>query len=196
MSEVKEHRDFKVHTVIDKIPKERKSNWSWDMSWLGELIGKIVMFVVAISVLTALVWLIWANRHLFMNRSLPGGTKAAAPKARVVMGLEVSPETLPDDIPSAALALWRQGRHREALGLLYRGAISRVIELARVEIRESDTEGDCLGRVEQAGAEARPDYFRGITGAWTRLAYAGRPPEDVEMEALCQQWPFGERREP
>jgi hypothetical protein len=198
MSEVKEHPDFKVHTVIDKIPKERKSNWSWDMSGLGsviELIGKIVMFVIAASVLTALVWLIWANRHLFMNR-LPGATKADAPKARVVMGLEVSPETLPDDIPSAALALWRQGCHREALGLLYRGAISRVIELARVEIRESDTEGDCLRRVEQAGAEARPDYFRGITGAWTRLAYAGRPPEDVEMEALCHQWPFSERREP
>jgi hypothetical protein len=109
--------------------------------------------------------------------------------------MEVSPETLPDDIPSAALALWRQGHHRDALGLLYRGAISQVIELARVEIRESDTEGDCLRRVEQAGAEARPDYFRGITGAWTQLAYAGRLPEDFEIEEFCRQWPFRKRRE-
>ncbi len=195
--EVKAHPDFKVHTVIDKIPKNRESKWSWDWSGLGgamEWLGKGVMLVIAASVLTALVWLIWTNRHLFANR-LPGGTKAIAPKARVVMGLEVSPETLPDDIPSAALALWRQGRHREALGMLYRGAISHVIETARVEIRESDTEGDCLRRVEKAGVEARPDYFRGITGAWTRLAYAGSPPEDVEMEALCRQWPFGGRRE-
>lgn len=198
MREVKEHPDFKVHTVTVKIPKERESRWAWDLSWLadvGQWMGKTMLFLIATSVLAALVWLIWANRHLFMNR-LPGGTRAMAPKARVVMGLDVSPETLPEDIPSAALALWRQGRHREALGLLYRGAISRVIELARVEILESDTEGDCLRRVEQAGAEARPDYFRGITGAWTQLAYAGRPPEDVEMEALCRQWPFGERREP
>jgi hypothetical protein len=196
--EVKENPDFKVHTVIEKIPKERKSNWSWNWSGIGtamEWLGKGVMFVIAASVLTALVWLIWTNRHLFMRGRLGDGKAAVIPKARVVMGLEVSPETLPDDIPSAALALWRQGRHREALGLLYRGAISRVIESARVEIRESDTEGDCLRRVEQAGEVARPEYFRGITGAWTRLAYAGRPPADVEMEALCRQWPFGERRD-
>jgi hypothetical protein len=109
--------------------------------------------------------------------------------------MEVSPETLPADIPAAALALWRQGRHREALGLLYRGAISRVIETARVDIRESDTEGDCLRRVEQAGATAQPDYFRGITGAWMRLAYARLDPDEVEIEALCRQWPFAERRE-
>lgn len=195
--EVKEHPDFKVHTVTVRIPKERKSRWSWDWRGLGnamELLGNTVMVVIVVSVLSALVWLIWTNRHLFMNR-LPGATRVSTPKARVVMGLEVSPETLPEDVPSAALALWRQGRHREALGLLYRGTISRVIELAHVEIRESDTEGDCLRRVEHAGAEARPDYFRGITGAWTRLAYAGRPPEDVEMEALCRQWPFAGRRE-
>jgi hypothetical protein len=195
--EVKEHPDFKVHTVIDKIPKNRESKWSWDWSGLGavvEWLGRVVIFVIAAAVVTALVWLIWANRHLFMSAGLGGGNVPLIPKARVVMGLEVSPETLPEDIPSAALALWRQGRHREALGLLYRGAISRVIESARVEIRESDTEGDCLRRVEQAGEAARPDYFRGITGAWTRLAYAGRPPENVEMEALCRQWPFGERR--
>jgi hypothetical protein len=154
------------------------------------------MFVVVASLRTALVWLIWTNRHLFLVRRIGGGNAASnASTARVVMGLAVSPETLPDDVPAAALALWRQGRHHEALGLLYRGAISRVIEAGRVEIRESDTEGDCLRRVEQAGSAAQPDYFRGITGAWTRLAYAGRRPEDLEVETLCRQWPFGERRE-
>jgi hypothetical protein len=197
--EVKEHPDFEVHTVIDKIPKQRESNWSRDLSGLGgavEWIGKAVMYLIVASVVTALVWLIWTNRHLFMRAGIVDGNAPRIPKARVVMGLDVSPETLPGDIPSAALALWWQGRHRDALGLLYRGVISRVIESARVEIRESDTEGDCLRRVEQAGAAASPDYFRGITGAWTRLAYAGCPPDDVEMEALCGQWPFGQRREP
>jgi hypothetical protein len=195
--EVKGHPDFKVHTVTDKIPKKRESKWSWDLSGLGgvvEWIGKAVMYVVAVSLLTALVWLIWTNRHLFMRAGIAGGNAPLIPKVRVVMGLEVSPETLPEDVPSAALALWRQGLHHDALGLLYRGSISHIIESARVEIRESDTEGDCLRRVEQAGAAARPDYFRGITRAWTRLAYAGSAPDDVEMETLCGQWPFGGRR--
>jgi hypothetical protein len=110
------------------------------------------------------------------------------------MGMDVSPDTLPADIPAAAWLLWQQGRQQEALGLLYRGAISRVMELGRVEIHESDTEGDCLRRVEQAGAAVHPDYFRGITGMWIRLAYAGISPADSEVQALCQQWPFNEGR--
>jgi hypothetical protein len=197
--EVKADGDFKVHTVIERIPKERKSRWNLDWLWLGgaaEWLGKAVMFVVVASLLTALAWLIWTNRHLFLVRRIGGGNAAGdSSTARVVMGLAVSPETLPDDVPAAALTLWRQGRHHVALGLLYRGAISRIIEAGRVEIRESDTEGDCLRRVEQAGSAAQPDYFRGITGAWTRLAYAGRRPEDLEVETLCRQWPFGKRRE-
>jgi hypothetical protein len=28
-----------------------------------------------------------------------------------------------------------------------------------------------------------------------RLAYARLDPDDVEIEALCRQWPFAERRE-
>jgi hypothetical protein len=153
----------------------------------------VLIWLIAAALVAWIIWLLWKNRNL---RPLLGAkTAAALPKARVVMGMEVSPETLPADIPAAALALWRQGRHREALGLLYRGAISRVIETARVDIRESDTEGDCLRRVEQAGATAQPDYFRGITGAWMRLAYARLDPDDVEIEALCRQWPFAERRE-
>ena len=122
-------------------------------------------------------------------------TNNLAPPARVVMGMAVSPDTLPTDVPAAAWLLWQQGRHQEALALLYRGAISRVIEIERVEISESDTEGDCMRRVEEAGAAVHPDYFCGVTGMWIRLAYAGVSPADSEVQALCQQWPFGGRRE-
>jgi hypothetical protein len=123
-----------------------------------------------------------------------GKEQLPAPKARVVLGMEVAADSLPVDVPSAAWALWRQGRHQEALGLLYRGAISRVIESGGVEIQESDTEGDCLRRVEKVGAAVHPGYFRGITGAWSQLAYAGVRPRDEQVEVLCREWPFGEGR--
>jgi hypothetical protein len=198
--EVKADPDFKVHTVTERVPKQRNKSWSFDWlraSGVAEWLGKILMFVTVASLLGFIAWLLWTNRHLFARaRISAAGDRAEPLTARVVMGMEVSAESLPDDVPAAAWELWCKGRRHDALGLLYRGSISRIIEAARVGIRESDTEGDCLRRVEEAGAAAQPGYFRGITGAWMRMAYARRCPEDAEVEALCRQWPFGERREP
>lgn len=197
--EVKAEPDFKVHTVTERVAKKSSSPGKWP-AWLSigaagaELIGW-VFTISSIGLLVGLIaWVIWKNRHALVFRGRGGKAPAAPARARVVMGMEVSPETLPGDVPAAAWELWKSGRHQEALGLLYRGAISKAIELGRVEIMESDTEGDCVRRVEAAGAIAHPDYFRGITGAWIGLAYAGRCPEDREVEALCRQWPFVERR--
>lgn len=193
IQQVKAHRDFIVHTVTDKIPKS-KTTLSSPPSGLMELLT-YVFGISAVAILAGLIcWAVWKNRHVFGMRRRGGKPVATAPSARVVMGMEVSPDTLPADIPSAAWALWSQGRQQEALGLLYRGSISRVMEIGRVEIHESDTEGDCMRRVESAGPAAHPDYFRGITGAWIRLAYAGIGPADADVQALCRQWPFGEGR--
>jgi len=191
---VKAAKEFVVHTVTDKVPKTKSSS-SFNLPI--ELI-EILLYVFGISVVVLLVAFIaraiWKNRHVFILRNRGEKLGKSAPSARVVMGMEVSPDTLPDDVPSSAWALWQQGRHHEALGLLYRGSISRVMAVGRVEIQESDTEGDCMRRVESAGHAAHPEYFRGITGAWIRIAYAGILPADSDVEALCKQWPFGERR--
>lgn len=196
MREIKSHPDFKVHTVKDRVPRNSgSSSWRWpawlkfsgDLRWLGN-----VFAVTAIALLLALLaWLVWLNRHAFRVAGL-SSPSSTPPRARVVMGMEVSPESLPADIPYAALALWRAGRHIEALGLLYRGAIARVIDHARVDIHESDTEGDCVRRVEAAGAPAHPDYFRGLTRLWMAIAYAGTIPRDSEIESMCRSWPFVE----
>lgn len=105
------------------------------------------------------------------------------------MGMDVAPESLPKDIPGQAMELWLAGRKQEALGLLYRGAISRLIETARLEIAESDTESDCLRRVA-AGSPVYEGYFGGLTRVWMRLAYARITPHDQEVGELCSAWPF------
>ncbi len=195
IKEVKANPDFKVHTVTEKVSKAKPGSIS--AGWLagfGQMLS-VVFQICAVTLLIGFVgWLLWRYRHVFKSRRAIGDGGSFKPSARVVMGMEVSSISLPDDVPTAAWALWQEGRHQEALALLYRGSISRVIELARVEIHESDTEGDCLRRVQTAGPVAHPEYFRGITGAWIRLAYAGVSPADAEVHMLCQQWPFGERR--
>jgi hypothetical protein len=191
--EVKAAREFTVHTVTDKVPKPRKSSIKWSGDWV-EILMQVFAICAAALLVGLLGWALWKYRHVFILRGPGVKEDRIAPSARVVMGMEVSPHTLPADVPGAAWLLWQQGRHQESLGLLYRGSISRVMELGRVEIHESDTEGDCVRRVDQAGAAVHPEYFRGITGAWIRLAYAGASPADAEVQALCQRWPFGEGR--
>jgi hypothetical protein len=189
--EVKADEAFKVHTVTDRIPKSRKSSIKWSGDWV-EILMQVFAICAAALLVGLLGWMLWKYRHVFMLRGPGVKDDKIAPSARVVMGMEVSPHSLPADVPGAAWLLWQQGRHQESLGLLYRGSISRVMELGRVEIHESDTEGDCVRRVDQAGAAVHPAYFRGITGAWIRLAYAGVSPADAEVQSLCRQWPFGE----
>ena len=192
--EVKADKVFEVHTVTERIPKPKAVSSSALPTDVIAILMQIFSICAVVLLLGFLGWMIWKNRHVFRLRGPAMMTNNIAPPARVVMGMAVSPDTLPTDVPAAAWLLWLQGHHQEALALLYRGSISRVIELGRVEIHESDTEGDCVRRVEQAGAAVHPDYFRGITGMWSRLAYAGVSPADSEVQVFCQQWPFGGRR--
>ncbi len=193
IKEVKANPDFKVHTVTERVYDQKPSSGTpfW-LAGIGVTMAKIFA-VCAVTLLVGLIgWLFWKYRHVLGMRGTLAKGVDAKPSARVVMGMEVSNTSLPDDIPTAVWSLWQQGRQQEALALLYRGSISRVIEIGRVQIQESDTEGDCMRRVESVGQAVYPAYFRSITAAWTRLAYSGVSAGDAEVHTLCQQWPFGE----
>ncbi|MCA1851514.1 MAG: hypothetical protein LC647_03720, partial [Beggiatoa sp.] len=79
--------------------------------------------------------------------------------------------SLPDDIPSAALALWRAGHHAEALGLLYRGALARAPERFDLRLSPGATGGEALRAIAPAAPAVRA-YFAALFAAWMALAYA------------------------
>ncbi len=192
VAEVMADPDFKIHEVEERVPTPSKpGSWNGPGDWLVALAQGLGWLLLA-ALVAGLGWLLWRNRHLLRGRGA-ARERRPPPAARVVMGLEVAPESLPRDIPAAALELWQVGRRQEALSLLYRGAISRLIAAGGVEIAESDTESDCLRRVaaEAAGYAA---YFGGLTEAWMRLAYARSAPADETMRELCARWPFAEGR--
>ena len=151
------------------------------LRWVGYLI--IIAAVVAVVLLLL--------RGRFAGKvQLPEG--AVLPDGpRVVMGMEITKESLPDDIPGTALSLWGQGRRLEALRLLYRGALASLVMEARLPVAESDTEGDCLRHA--AGLEDRgaADWFGRLTSAWIGAAYADVFPMDGSLRELCGRWPFG-----
>jgi len=102
-----------------------------------------------------------------------------------VRDLDVRPESLPDDVGAAAWALWQADRVPEALSLLYRGALSRLIHQYGVPITASATEGECL-ELARARLEAPPlRYVTQVVRAWEASIYGGRALSSAMGEALC-----------
>jgi hypothetical protein len=92
--------------------------------------------------------------------------------------MDLAPEKLPPDIAAAAAALAREGRLREALGLLYRGALSELVHKRGVRLLASHTEGEAVRLAELP-------YFSTLVDAWQRCAYARRMPASDEVEQLA-----------
>jgi hypothetical protein len=140
------------------------------------------------AVLVAL--LLVSARHLVNLRAFERRAKADAAVSHV-RDLDVRPESLPDDVGAAAWALWQAGRVPEAMSLLYRGALSRLIHKYRVPITSSATEGECL---DLARARLEPPTLRYVTQvvrAWEASIYGGRALSAAMGEALCSG--FGQR---
>lgn len=106
----------------------------------------------------------------------------------VVAGLDIRPESLPDDVIEAARARWRDGDPRAALSLLYRGALAHLVRSRSLTLSESDTEGECLKRVRSTQQGGIVDAFASLTGAWQRIAYAHDAPSQERFDDLCGAW--------
>lgn len=179
----------------EKEPDDPGPAGAW-LDWLLDVVQGFVKGVAAVSevllwlvVGVALAWLIsWAvanRRSLAAPRRRQGG--ARGPAARL-FNLDVSPDSLPADIGSAAAALLERGDARAALSLLYRGMLSRFVHRQQLPITDSATEGECLELVGRERPPAENDYFATLTREWIRMAYAHRTPDGETVRSLCRQW--------
>ncbi|MES2708906.1 MAG: DUF4350 domain-containing protein [Verrucomicrobiota bacterium] len=172
-------------------------DWSWlNFSWLaaffrGDWLEVTLRLLLVTATLALLVWvgfLIFKNRQRLFGGS--GGERTKFRGPRTVMGLEVAPDSLPEDIPAEAWAAWSRGESAGAVRLLYRGALAWLMQRAALPIRESDTEGDCLRHAATLEDAARSGYFAVLTSAWQGTAYGSLKPGAEAMRDLCARWPF------
>lgn len=192
VKEILAEPEFEEHSRTQKVwmsDAESSSNDSGDQPWLGALLTTMGLVIVGFLLFLAIRWII-QNRHIF-GFSSPARIKLdEPPPPRVVMGLDIARESLPEDIVTAARQAWSAGHLREALSLLYRGSLSRLVEQNRLPIRDSDTEDDCLMHVANIGEAGITHFFRQLTLLWVRAAYAGQEAQHGEFDQLCQAWPF------
>lgn len=150
------------------------------------LILEVLLWAALFSLLALLAW-----RYREWLRTFGGRIKL--PKKRVkqlptqLFGLEVAPESLPDDIASAAEQLWAE-QPREALGLLYRALLSRLLHDYRLALKGSHTEGEVLQLTEQLQLAELSRFAQILTRHWQNLAYGHQLPPATLKRGLCEGW--------
>lgn len=138
----------------------------------------------------ALIMLAWRYREwlsTFVSRRGPGKPNVMKPAPTQLFGLELGTETLPDDVASAAEHLWAT-QPREALGLLYRGLLSRLLHDFNLPLKSADTEGQVLARVHQLQQPQLLAFSDELTRHWQNLAYGHHLPPLSAQQKLCSDW--------
>jgi hypothetical protein len=153
---------------------------------LGLLFAEIAEALVWIAVALGAVGL-----ALVLRRWVPQWLERAPRAYRppdALFGLSVAPESLPEDVAGAAAALVRAGRLREALSLLYRGALSVLVHRDHAGLAEGHTEDDCVRAARTVLPRDAGEYFARLVQTWTAAAYGGRLPDADGAAALCREW--------
>ncbi len=153
-------------------PREEPPDWR--LRGIGYALAKAAEVLLWVAAAAALAYALWWARRLLPRTAAPKADAYQPPPA--LFGMKLAPETLPADVAGAAAALAREGRPREALSLLYRGALSQLVHKRHVELLASHTEGEA---VKLAGMP----YFAALVDAWRRCAYAKR---DILKEQVVE----------
>jgi hypothetical protein len=159
---------------------------SWTRGFFDFLARSLRVLLWTVGIAGAACALIWVIRWL---RSLPPVIEPEPPApVRSVSGLDIRPASLPEDIGAAALALAEEQRTREALSLLYRGALSRAVHRYGAAIGASFTEGEALRAANARLDPPRADYVAELVSVWQRTVYAGETAPRETVERLCRSF--------
>ncbi|AOE69823.1 DUF4129 domain-containing protein [Pseudomonas fluorescens] len=170
-------------------------------AWLQALLDNLNSdtFKPVAQALEVLLWsllagsvalLIWRYRdwlRTFVSRQVPPKPEITRPVPSQLFGLELATETLPDDIAATAEQLWAT-QPREALGLLYRGLLSRLLHDFDLPLKSADTEGQVLARIHQLQQPQLLAFSDDLTRHWQNLAYGHRLPPALAQQQLCRDW--------
>jgi hypothetical protein len=167
--------------------KEKPPNWDWLQrfgEWMAYGLRALAWGIGAAAIVGLLYILIRKldRRDWRPTRSRPD----------MLFGLDVRPDSLPEDIPAAARQALAAGEARLALSLLYRGALVSLIADGRFDIAPGDTEGVCARQVAASygGVTAeKPRYFWQLVSGWQRIAYARAGVAANEIAPLIDAWP-------
>ncbi|SEQ66408.1 hypothetical protein SAMN03080615_02252 [Amphritea atlantica] len=153
----------------------------------GASIGKILVWIAGIALVVFLIYQVAKNSQWFRNFQRRPARKGRSRPVEL-FGLDLRPDQLPDDPAGEARKLIAEGAFREALSLLYRGALVYLVTQEHIEIPDSATEGECEQLVIDHRSASEADFFKSLTSHWLRMAYGHVVPAEAPVVELCQRW--------
>lgn len=148
---------------------------------------EVLLWSLLVGGLALLVWRYRDWLRAFVGQRRARMPKAAKPVPAQLFGLELGTETLPEDIASTAEQLWST-QPREALGLLYRGLLSKLLHDFNLPLKSADTEGQVLQRIHQLQQPQLLAFSDELTRHWQNLAYGHHLPPVSAQQKLCNDW--------
>ncbi len=159
---------------------------AWHATKILASLVEVLLWGALIILVVLLVWRYREWLRIFSVRlSLPKRQKREVPS--MLFGLDVAPESLPEDVASAVERLWSE-QPREALGLLYRALLSRLLHDFHLPLKGSHTEGEVQQLVNNLQHNDLSRFTQVLTRHWQNLAYGHQTPPDNLKRGLCEGW--------
>jgi hypothetical protein len=150
------------------------------------LVFEVLLWTALACLIVLLLWRYREWLETFASRlGLPQRRVRETPAQ--LFGLDVAPESLPDDVAGEVERLWDE-QPREALGLLYRALLSRLLHDWRLPLKAAHTEGEVLNLVHKIGKDDLGRFSETLTRHWQNLAYGHRLPPPSLKRGLCEGW--------
>lgn len=156
---------------------------------VGALFANAIEVVLWTAISVVLIWIVWRYRtwiNTFVSRQRPKtAPKPTAPQQ--LFGLQIGAQSLPADIATSVENLWPQ-QPREALSMLYRALLSRLVTDYQLPLKNADTEGQILERIATLDQPSLQHFSQTLTQHWQNLAYGHRLPPADARQTLCDDW--------
>jgi hypothetical protein len=156
----------------------------------GDVFAKGIEISLWAAVVLFIAVIAW---RLLKNTYPPTTTGRAIPlkaSSSVLQGLNKPHTNLSVTTTDDAWTLWTAGRQRDALSLIYRGALLALMKQQGVPFNKAATEDECLQMASKylSSNHEAVQFLKHLTCLWSALAYGHRLPADGEVRQLCEQW--------
>ncbi len=180
--------DWEFNWEKDDEQSQPNVDGSWRLAALFGSFASLAEVVLWGLVIFLVIWLLIKALGLksYFMTDVRGKKKTKLPE--VMFGLELEPDSLPDNPAQQSWQLWCSGRQRQALSLLLRATLARLITHHQLQFEDGYTELECARIVRATVEVSIANYFDELIRAWRFFAYGHQLPDTERVKLLCDNW--------